>query len=106
MQDIDELADVASDSDFVVGEQYVFQTATLWLFAGECKEVTKTHVVFERASWIQEMGRLGEFFRVAGTKPQFSEFMGEDTTVRVARSMIVWDVLVSEIPTDTVPAAR
>lgn len=97
MNEHDDL-DVGEDpDDFEVGERYLIQTATLWLFLGECSRVTDSHVWFEQVSWVQELGRFSEFSRSDGATTKYSEH-GGPRVLRVAKKHVVFDVLVANVP--------
>lgn len=93
--EVDDLAVESSDSAFDEGECYLIQTNTLWLFVGRCTEVTKTHLVLEDASWIQEAGRLSDFLNSCTAKS--SEFFGE-RNLRVRLDAIVFDTRIDSVP--------
>jgi hypothetical protein len=101
--EVDELEVCDEDSaDFVVGENYIIQTATLWIFTGECVRVTESHVYFRTPSWVQEVGRFGAFFQAQGRNaPQSVEYMGDESILRVKKDTIVFDVVLHSIPTST-----
>jgi hypothetical protein len=81
-----------------IGKFYVVQTTTLWLFVGECTEVSDSHVSMKRVSWIQEMGRLGAYFRNRDSHPQFSEYMGDNRELVLSAKELTWFVAIDHIP--------
>jgi hypothetical protein len=93
---LDDLALDQEPDDFVVGESYLIQTDTMWLFCGECERVSKDHVTFKRVSWLQEMGRFSIFAANSGGYAKYAEFAG-DRTLRVAKSHVVFDMQIDNL---------
>lgn len=101
--EVDELRECEADeNDFAVGEAYLIQTDTLWFFTGECVRVTPEHVAFTNVAWVQEMGRVSEFMAKDGGEAKYAEHFGA-RELRVAKKHIVFDVIIANPITETLP---